>query len=131
MKKVLLTLAIAAIVLCVLLILRENSDHRLSVKTYFQNALDIRRGTAVWVDGVQVGSVADVRLRPELKERPVEISIAIRTPYELIIPEDSVARLETQTVLGPTVINIDTRRATGAAIRNNGVVKSDEPELSI
>lgn len=131
MKKVLVSLTIAAIVLGALLLSRENSHHRLHVKTYFQNAQDIKRGTAVWVDGVQVGSVTDVRLRAELKERPVEISIVIITPYELIIPNDSIARVAAQGVLGPTAVNIDTHGAQGSAITNDGIVKSDKTELSI
>lgn len=131
MKKVLLSLAIAAIVLGAVLLSRENSHHRLRVKTYFQNAQDIKRGTAVWIDGVQVGSVIDVRLRAELKERPVEISMLIVTPYELIIPNDSIARVAAQGVLGPTVVNIDTHGAQGSAITNDGIVKSDETEPSI
>ena len=131
MKKILLGLAIAAIVLGALLLSRENSLHRLQVKTYFQNAQDIKRGTAVWVDGVHVGSVTDVRLRAELKERPVEISMVIITPYELIIPDDSIARVAAQGVLGPTVVNIDTHRTQGSAITNDGIVKSDETESSI
>jgi ABC-type transporter Mla subunit MlaD len=80
----------------------------------------------VWIDGVEVGSVTDVRLRPELVDRPVEVLMTIRTPYQLSIPRDSIARLSAEGVLGPNVVDIDTRLTTGSPLENNGVLKSLE-----
>jgi len=127
MKTLILSVTIVAVALGLLLLSRKNSHHQLNVTAYFQNAMDIKRGSSVWVDGVQVGAVSSVSISSKLKERPVEINMAMSTPYELIIPNDSVAMFATQGVLGPTVINIDTRGANGAPTSNGATLKSKEP----
>lgn len=119
-------MAISVGLVGVWLTLREASIHRLKIKTYVSSAQTLKRGTPVWVDGVHVGSVTSVRLRPEVSGRPVEVVMQIETPYELTIPSDSVAKLSAQGVLGPTVIDIDTRSASGSATAYNGAIKSDE-----
>jgi ABC-type transporter Mla subunit MlaD len=60
----------------------------------------------------------------------VEVFISIGTPYHLSIPCDSTAELSAQGVLGPTVVEIDTRKATGPPVANNGVLKSFEVEMT-
>lgn len=78
------------------------------------------------VDGVVVGEAASLRVRPELGERPVEVQMTISTSYELGIPNDAMASLSTEGVLGQTFVEIETRRAHGAAIANDGVLNSSE-----
>ncbi len=126
MKKVVIALVVCFGLLSAWLAFRKTSTHQLNVRTYFQNAQNLQRGTPVWIDGVQLGSVTDVRVRPELSERPVEVLMAINTPYELSIPRDSTATFSAQGVLGPTVVEIDTRMASGSPLENNGVLKSIE-----
>jgi ABC-type transporter Mla subunit MlaD len=126
MRRTLLILVVFAAVICLWLALRENSIHRLSVRTYFRHAQSLQRGMAVWVDGVEVGSVTSVSLRPELGERPLEILMGIRTPFDLRIPNGSIASLSAQGPLGPTVVEIDTRKAVGPPIGNGGVLESLE-----
>src|ERR1700692_1652877 len=98
MRKTLLVLVVVAGLTCVWLALRRNSIHQLTVRTYFRHAQSLQRGTAVWVDGVEVGSVSSISVRPELGERPVEVVIAIRTAYDLRIPNESIALLSVQGV---------------------------------
>jgi ABC-type transporter Mla subunit MlaD len=81
---------------------------------------------AVRVDGVNVGTVTSVYVRPERSERPIEVLMAIRTSYDLAIPNDSLVTLTTDGVLGPTVADIDTRHAHGGRVANNGVLTSTE-----
>jgi phospholipid/cholesterol/gamma-HCH transport system substrate-binding protein len=126
MRKALFILAIVALVTCLWLTLRENSIRRLSVRTYFRNARSLQRGTPVRVDGVEVGFVTSVSVRPELGERPVEVLMEIRMPYDLRIPSGSIASLSAQGVLGPTIVEIDTRSASGPPIGNGDVLRSLE-----
>jgi ABC-type transporter Mla subunit MlaD len=66
-------------------------------------------------------------VRPELGDRPVEVVMTINTSYKLTVPNDSVVRLATEGgVLGPTVVEIDTRKAIGPPIQDNGVLPSME-----
>ena len=79
------------------------------------------------VDGVRVGAVRSVDVRPELGDHPVEAVIAIGTPYKLVVPKDSVVWLAIEGgVLGQTVLEIDTRNAVAPPIENDGVLKSVE-----
>jgi hypothetical protein len=50
----------------------------------------------------------------------------IATPYDLAIPNDSVVLLKTGGILGPTLVDIDTRHAQGVRIGNNGVLAGSE-----
>jgi hypothetical protein len=52
--------------------------------------------------------------------------MTITTSYDLPIPSDSVVILATGGLLGPTLVDIDTRHAQGVRIGNNGVLPSSE-----
>ncbi len=78
--------------------------------------------------GVNVGSVANIRVRPELRENPAEVLMDVRTPYELKIPRDSVVTLETEGALGATFAEIDVTGASGEPAPNGAVLKSKETE---
>jgi ABC-type transporter Mla subunit MlaD len=116
----------AAVVLLILVPLRRSAAHQLKVTTYFQNASGLNAGAPVRVDGVDLGLVTAVRVRPEVGERPIEVLMVIKTSYNLAIPNDSVVSLVTQGVLGPTLVDIDTRHAQGPPVGENGVLKSRE-----
>lgn len=72
------------------------------------------------------GFVTSVRVRSELGERPIEVRLRVETPYDLAIPSDSTAQLSTAGVLGPTLVDINTRHAQGTRIGNNGVLGTSE-----
>jgi ABC-type transporter Mla subunit MlaD len=126
MRKILLTLVVVAAVVFSWLAVRRHLTYQLNARTYFHNAPGLQGGTQVWVDGVDLGSVTSVRVRPELGARPVEVLMAVRTPYDLRIPKGSIVSLATQGVLGPVVVEIDTREASGPPIGNDGVLESLE-----
>ena len=84
-------------------------------------------GAASWVD---LGSVTSVRVRPESKDAPVEIVMALKTGYELNIPNDSTASLETAGVLGQTFVEIDSHTASGPPIQSGSTLKA-QPTASL
>lgn len=75
-----------------------SASHKLIVRTYLGNAQGTTRGSAMAFD----------------------------TEHRLIIPSDSTATVETQGVLGPTFVEINTRNKTGAPMGNNGIMESIE-----
>jgi len=77
----------------------------------------------VCVDGVQVGSVASVMVKPELGDRPVEVVLLLQTRYDLRIPVDSVAQVAEPGILRPTVVDIDTRAAHGPPVASGGTLE--------
>jgi phospholipid/cholesterol/gamma-HCH transport system substrate-binding protein len=74
--------------------------------------------------GVDIGRVKSVRVHPERKEEPVEIVMDLSTPYELKIPNDSTASLETAGLLGETFVEIDCTMASGPPVQQNAILKS-------
>jgi ABC-type transporter Mla subunit MlaD len=90
----------------------------------FDDASGLRPNALVRVAGVDVGTVSQVQALPGQKDCPAEAQLAIATSYELKIPDDAIARIETQGVLGPTFVNIDVHRATGGPIKNHGILKT-------
>ena len=113
---------VGAAILAWILFARAPLGHQLVVKAYFENGMGLRVGARVRLAGVDVGSVKSVRARPELKEAPVEVVMALNPPHELNLPKDSIAQLETLGVLGETFVDIDARRASGPPIGANDVL---------
>jgi hypothetical protein len=70
--------------------------------------------------------VTSVDIRPELGEHPVEVIMSIGTSKKVIVPNDSTVWLTAEGVLGPNVVEIDTLKAVGPPVENNGVLKSLE-----
>ena len=111
-----------------LLFVSASLRHRLVLRAYFTNGMGLRSGATVRMAGIDVGSVRSVRLRPELKSGPVEVVLVLNPHYELKIPNDSTAMLETAGLLGETCVEIDTSTASGPPIAVNGVLKTRPSE---
>lgn len=104
------------------------AQFHLTAKCYFQNAEGLRAGAGVRLAGVGIGSVTSVRVRPELRDHPVEVVMSLETPYELNIPNDSVVTLETAGLLGEVFPEIDIRGASGPPLVQNGELKTRSSE---
>jgi phospholipid/cholesterol/gamma-HCH transport system substrate-binding protein len=120
---------IAAIVavplLLVIVLLPKLGRHQFIVKAYFSNAMGLRAGAPVRLAGVEIGSVKSVQARPELKQSPVEVLMRIDATRDLKIPNDSIASLETEGVLGETFVDINSTAAFGPTIANGGTLKTN------
>jgi ABC-type transporter Mla subunit MlaD len=130
MRKFVLALIVVLGFGCTWLALRKPPSHDQNLKSYFQSGSSLKAGAPVCVDGVKLGVVKSVRVRPELGDRPVEVLMSISTPYELRIPNDSTVLLSAEGVLGETYAEIDTRNAQGPTIGNDGVLKSSEVSVA-
>lgn len=110
--------------LALLLVTLKPLGHKLVARTYFANAMGLRAGAPVELAGVEIGSVASVHVRPELKAAPVEVVMLLSPPSHLRIPNDSIASLETSGVLGETYVEIDVASASGPPIGEGAVLKA-------
>jgi ABC-type transporter Mla subunit MlaD len=127
MRKLAWVLIIAAGLACLgTLPVLKHSRYSLHLRTYFRQGNGLQAGAPVRVDGVGVGSVRSVRVRPELGERPVEVLMTVSTDYQLDIPGDATVSLLTDGVLGPTFADIDTRKFHGTPVADNGTLNSVE-----
>jgi len=118
----LITAVCAALV--ALLFIGRPFSHKLILKAYFIDGRDLRPGARVRLAGVDIGSVESVRVRPELKEAPVEVVMVLKPTYELKIPNDSVAMLRNAGLLGGTYVAIDISGAMGPQLQKNGTLKT-------
>jgi ABC-type transporter Mla subunit MlaD len=104
--------------------LAKRSKRNLQVKAYFQNAAGLQVGAAVRIAGVEVGRVTAIRVRPELRDTPAEVSISLGQSHMLDIPRDSIASLPTEGILGPAFVDIDISKASGPPLQNGAVLKT-------
>jgi phospholipid/cholesterol/gamma-HCH transport system substrate-binding protein len=103
----LVAVVIAVIAFAVLFGYPRLFAHRTELRVYFQNAHGLRAGAPVRLAGVEVGTITSVRARPEMQAAPAEVTMRLRTPYELNIPNDSTVSLDTAGVLGETFAEIN------------------------
>jgi ABC-type transporter Mla subunit MlaD len=127
------SLTIAALVIIavsLVIALGRPTQFHLTAKCYLQDAQGLREGARVRLAGVDVGSVIGVRVRPEFRENPAEVTMFLQTPYELRIPNDSVVTLETAGLLGEVFPQIDISGASGPPLQTDGVLKRRASDAS-
>jgi len=98
--------------------------HRQNLKSCFDDAGGLHAGASVRIAGVDVGTVGTVRVNPQDKNCPAQVEMLLATTYEIKIPKDSIAGIETAGILGAPYVSIDTTQASGAPIENYGYLKS-------
>ncbi len=118
-----LIVAVGLGVLASLIATRSRFFHQ-QVRACFDDVKGLRPGADVRIAGVHVGDVRVVRADPGKKNCPAEIAMDLATPYELRIPKDSIAEIQTDGILGPPLVAIDVTKATGEPINNGGYLTS-------
>lgn len=104
---------------------------KLTLRSYFENAAGVKVGAPVNLEGVTIGNVTQVQIVPSRKLTPVEVTMKIGAKFKEAVHNDSTSSLETIGVLGDTVVDINSKHATGPAIENNSELKTNEtPNLS-
>jgi len=104
---------------------------KLTLISYFENSVGLKVGAPVNLEGVTIGSVKAIRIVPERKLTPVEVIMRVGKQYSPALHTDSKSSLETIGVLGDTVVNIDSKFATGPPLQNGAELKTNEtPNLS-
>jgi phospholipid/cholesterol/gamma-HCH transport system substrate-binding protein len=104
---------------------------KLTVVSYFENSAGLKVGAPVNLEGVTIGNVKYVRVVPQRKLTPVEVTMRIGKQFAPALHTDSKTSLETIGVLGDTVVNIDSKFATGGPFQNGGELRTTEtPNLS-
>ncbi|MFZ1290965.1 MAG: MlaD family protein [Melioribacteraceae bacterium] len=96
------------------------------VKTYFDNVEGLRTGAAVRLNGLNVGSVSDVKLM-EINQYRVEVTMRISEDVKEFIRLDSEAGIETEGIIGSKIVIITPGSKENATINNGGVILSKAP----
>ncbi len=87
-------------------------------------------GSPVWLSGVSVGYVSDIRFPEKLQSKELVVVMKIKTRYKKYIREDSRAYIETKGLLGNKIITI-TIGSSGKRILQNGDFIKTVPPLDI
>jgi phospholipid/cholesterol/gamma-HCH transport system substrate-binding protein len=104
---------------------------KLTLRSYFENSAGLKVGAPVNLEGVTIGNVKSIRIVPDRKLTPVEVTIKVSKKYLSGLHTDSKASLETIGVLGDTVLEVSSTYAKGPPPQDNAELSTTEtPSLS-
>jgi phospholipid/cholesterol/gamma-HCH transport system substrate-binding protein len=104
---------------------------KLTVRSYFENSAGLKVGAPVALEGVTIGNVKGIRVVPSRNPTPVEVTMKISKKYQEALHADSRTSLNTVGVLGDTIVDIDSKRATGPLLQDKAELPTTEtPNLS-
>jgi phospholipid/cholesterol/gamma-HCH transport system substrate-binding protein len=134
--KVGVLVIVALIALTALIFLMSGSTGgffagKIVLRTYFENSAGLKVGAPVNLEGVTIGNVKSIRIAEQRKLTPVEVTMKVSTRYTADVREDSKATLDTVGVLGDTVVDLSSKHAVGAPVKDNDELGTTEsPNLS-
>jgi phospholipid/cholesterol/gamma-HCH transport system substrate-binding protein len=101
-------------------------EPRFTIHAEFTEVGGLVEGATVRLAGVQIGRVSGVHLPPQPGGK-VRIDMTIARRFGDRIRKDSVARIETQGLLGDKIIEITVGTATASPVRPNDLLASRDP----
>jgi phospholipid/cholesterol/gamma-HCH transport system substrate-binding protein len=108
-------------------------SHKIIAHTYFENSSGLKVGAPVNLEGVTVGEVTRVAITTDAAHKltPVLVTMKLDPRYHTSLHTDSTASLSTVGVLGDTVVDIDSKTATGPELKTGDELKTLEtPNLT-
>ena len=119
-----LVIAIAALALVAVWVAIRPQAHKLRLTACFDDVHGLNAGAGVQISGVDVGHATSVQAHPERKDCTAEVKMILEMPYSLAIPSEAVVRIETGDLLGPVILFIDVRGASGPPVGDNARLKT-------
>jgi phospholipid/cholesterol/gamma-HCH transport system substrate-binding protein len=101
-------------------------EPRFTVSAEFTEVGGLVEGATVRLAGVQIGRVSDVRL-PSQPGGKVRVDMTIARQFGDRVRKDSVARIETQGLLGDRLVEISVGTAAAPPVRPNDLLASTDP----
>ncbi len=99
-------------------------SRKLILRTYFDNAANLKSGAPVTLEGVTIGNVIRIRVVPERNPYPVEVTMRVGTKYLSDLHTDSTTTITQAGVLGDSFVDIDSSQATGPHPTDGAELKS-------
>ena len=129
-----LTVVIASVTLAVLIFMMSGTGgwftHKITLRSYFDNAQGLREGAPVRLAGVDIGNVTAVRVIGGKPLTPVEVTMKVNTTYAFNLRKDSVTLMSTAGILGETYVDIDSSKAKGPEATDGDTLEAhDQPAI--
>lgn len=125
-----LVLAAMAVLILVILLMNTASGglfaQKIVLRTYFDNASNLKTGAPVTLEGVTIGNVTRIRVVPARNPKPVEVTMRVGGRYLYALHTDSKTTIAQAGVLGDSFVDISSVNATGPQPPNNGELPSSE-----
>ena len=102
-------------------------EARYTIHAEFNEVGGLVEGATVRLAGVQIGRVTGVRLPPEPGGR-VRVDLTIGRQFANRVRKDSVARLETQGLLGDKIVELSVGTVAAAAVKAGDIIDSQESQ---
>ena len=102
-------------------------EPRYTIHAEFGEVGGLVEGATVRLAGVQIGRVTGVRLPPEPGGR-VRVDLTIGRQFANRVRKDSVARLETQGLLGDKIVELSVGTVAAAAVKHGDTIDSQESQ---
>jgi phospholipid/cholesterol/gamma-HCH transport system substrate-binding protein len=98
-----------------------------TVTAFFASANGLRSGAEVWLEGVTIGNVDQVRISKQADPmRSVEVDLKVDESYRNIIRTDSTVTIGTIGLLGDKYIDITRGTESGQVIPDGGTLQGTE-----
>jgi phospholipid/cholesterol/gamma-HCH transport system substrate-binding protein len=120
---------VALAILIALIFLMSNTTgglfaRKLLLRAYFVNASGLKDGAPVTLEGVTIGNVIHVRIKPERNPTPVEVTMQVGDEFRENVHTDSTASISQAGVLGDSFVDLSSVNASGPAPGNNAELKT-------
>jgi len=102
-------------------------EPRYTIHAEFGEVGGLVEGATVRLAGVQIGRVTGVRLPPEPGGR-VRVDLTIGRQFANRVRKDSVARLETQGLLGDKIVELSVGTTAAAGVKSGDTIESQESQ---
>src|SRR5205085_4713420 len=125
-------LVIASFALLALAIFYVSGQSGIFTKKYkvtasFSSANGLRSGAEVWLEGVTIGNVDQVRISKEPDPRKaVEVDLKLDENYRNIIRTDSMVTIGTIGLLGDKYVDLTRGTEGGQVVPDNGMLQGSE-----
>jgi phospholipid/cholesterol/gamma-HCH transport system substrate-binding protein len=101
-------------------------EPRYTIHALFTEVAGLTEGATVRLAGVQIGRVTAVNLPPQPGGK-VSVELTIASRFQDRIRKDSVARIETQGLLGDKIVEISIGSREAAVVPPDGTIAAQEP----
>ena len=100
---------------------------RYTVVAYFASANGLRSGAEVWLEGVTIGNVDEVKISKEADpKKAVQVGMKLDQSYRNIIRSDSMVIIGTIGLLGDKYVNVTRGTEAGQVLEDNGELIGSE-----